>query len=89
MPDGVQLHRVDFLNLLRKKMGGKCKRCNYQNYLGALEFHHLDPSQKDFTLGDSNFKLRDAIDEVKKCALLCANCHRELHANIWNLEDLE
>ncbi len=30
----------------------------------------------------------DAVEESKKCILLCANCHRELHDNLWNIEEL-
>ena len=30
--------------------GGKCKICNYDRCVSALEFHHLEPSKKDFTL---------------------------------------
>ena len=30
--------------------GGKCGICDYDKCVEALEFHHLDPSQKDFTL---------------------------------------
>jgi hypothetical protein len=28
--------------------GGKCQCCGYNKYIGALEFHHVDPEQKDF-----------------------------------------
>ena len=38
---------------LIKSKGGKCSICGYDKYYGALEFHHLDPSKKDFTI--SNF----------------------------------
>ena len=88
MPDGVQLHRTDFLNKLREKRGGKCVRCGYDTYLGALEFHHLDPSKKDFTLGNADFRLKEAVEEINKCILICSNCHRELHAGYWEIEDL-
>lgn len=62
--------------------GGKCELCGYNRYQGALEFHHKDPSQKDF--GMSKFSRNTLSDEAKaeldKCSLLCANCHREEHA---------
>ena len=61
-------------------MGGKCGRCGYCRNYSALEFHHLDPSQKDF---DFNVGRRRSWDklvvELKKCVLLCSNCHREEH----------
>lgn len=89
MPDGVQLIRSDFINLIRKQRGGKCERCGYDKYLGALDFHHKNPSEKDFTIGDRDFKLKDCIEETKKCILICANCHREIHAGLWKIEDLD
>ena len=58
--------------------GGKCQRCGYSAYYGALEFHHRDPSQKDFTIGHVNRKWDNIVAELDKCDLLCANCHREV-----------
>ena len=88
MPDGVQLTRGAFLGLLKKKKGGKCSRCGYDKCLKALEFHHIDPSKKDFTISNDHFRLKDAIEESKKCILLCSNCHKEFHDNMWTLDEL-
>jgi hypothetical protein len=30
------------------KMGGKCSMCGYSKCLSALEFHHVEPSTKEF-----------------------------------------
>lgn len=76
-----------FLSKLKEKRGGKCIRCGYDKCLKALEFHHIDPSQKEFTISNANFRLKEASEEIKKCILICANCHRELHDNLWNIED--
>ena len=89
MPDGTQLHRGDFLAKLKLARGGKCERCGYNTCMKALEFHHLDPSQKDFTISNDRFRLADAVEESKKCILLCSNCHKELHDNLWNISELE
>ena len=88
MPEGTQLRRGDFLAKIKLKRGGKCERCGYDRCIKALEFHHLDPTQKDFTISNDHFKLKDAIEESKKCILVCANCHRELHDNLWSVEDM-
>ena len=88
MPDGVQLKRGDFLAKIKEIRGGKCERCGYNICMKALEFHHLDPDKKDFTISNDHFKLKDAVEESKKCILICANCHRELHDNMWNIEEL-
>jgi 5-methylcytosine-specific restriction endonuclease McrA len=63
--------------------GGCCMFCGYHKYDGALEFHHLDPSQKDFSISTCKFADFDKVkSELDKCILVCANCHRELHANL-------
>ena len=74
-------------NLIRV-LGSCCCLCGYDKCIKALEFHHLDPSKKDFTISNDHFRLKDAVEESKKCILLCANCHRELHDNLWNIEEL-
>lgn len=58
----------------------KCCKCGYCKNYAALEFHHLNPNEKDFVWA----KLRELTwfkitEELKKCVLLCANCHREEH----------
>ncbi|MBP8291482.1 MAG: hypothetical protein KAX65_01840 [Caldilineaceae bacterium] len=68
-------------------LGGKCCRCQYDESIVALEFHHVYPSQRSFELSEM-FKTRaftndDMINELKKCALLCSNCHASRHANHW------
>ena len=61
-------------------MGGCCQNCNYNNSLYALEFHHLDPSKKKYTITDYLLKpLEEQVEELKKCVLLCSNCHRAYH----------
>ena len=67
--------------------GGSCTICGYSTYDGALEFHHLDPSKKDFSLSSRKSKslTLDIEQELDKCALLCSNCHKEEHARIRGL----
>jgi len=62
-------------------MGGKCVKCGYNKCIAALEFHHLDPAQKDFNLARKGYTFSwDRVrEEVEKCILVCANCHREIH----------
>lgn len=59
--------------------GDKCEICGYDKNIAALEFHHLDPTQKDFTISDTHRSWEDVKPELDKCILVCANCHRELH----------
>jgi hypothetical protein len=63
-----------------KYKGGCCQKCGYDKFYGALEFHHLDPSEKDGDWHKLRLKSWDKIKyELDKCILLCANCHREAH----------
>lgn len=64
-------------------LGGKCQICGYDKCQQALEFHHINPLEKEFTIQENCNRSWDTIkNEIQKCALLCANCHREVHANI-------
>ena len=71
-------------------MGDKCQCCGYNKTNSALEFHHLDPSQKDFSIStNSNRSWKSVRNELQKCVLVCANCHREIHCNIIDTTDLK
>lgn len=62
--------------------GGKCCMCGYNKYIGALEFHHKDPSKKDFNISNGKTDKEDLKKELDKCALVCVNCHREIHGGL-------
>jgi hypothetical protein len=67
---------------LVKEAGGKCKECGYHKNYAALNFHHVNPEEKEFQLcmrKCSNSSLKKLREEAKKCILLCANCHMEHH----------
>lgn len=61
--------------------GGKCEICGYDKCLNALDFHHKNPENKEFALNTANYNksFEKLKNEVDKCILICANCHRELH----------
>lgn len=67
--------------------GGKCIGCGYNRYQGALELHHVNPSEKGFGIGDKGYTRSWAKvkAELDKCVLLCANCHREVASGIMQL----
>jgi hypothetical protein len=48
----------------------------------VLEFHHRDPDGKDFKVSQGSWSLERMKAEADKCALLCANCHREEHIRL-------
>ncbi len=73
--------------MLAAEAGGRCAICGYDRYLGALQFHHLDPNEKRIGLSRAGVTL--AIDvlrvEAEKCVLLCSNCHAEVEAGLTAL----
>jgi len=74
---------------LIEQAGGSCKRCGYNKNIAALEFHHIDPTQKESKLDMrilSNRNIDYINQEFSKCELLCSNCHREEHNPEMNIE---
>jgi len=61
--------------------------CGYRKFVGALDFHHIDEKTKQFDLSSRGLtRAWSRIQiELDKCVLLCANCHREIHAGIVQL----
>lgn len=82
----VQNRRLKIKEMSVAYKGGCCQRCGYDKYIGALEFHHLDPNEKDLTIskGGHCSSWEKVKQELDKCILLCANCHREVHNELRN-----
>ncbi len=58
----------------------KCTFCA-EDHPATLDFHHTDPSKKDREVSYyvKNYQYARAMQEVEKCLVVCANCHRKLH----------
>ncbi len=70
-----------------KYMGGQCFVCGYNDSHWALQFHHINPEDKDE--GAKNMMRWSRIrlkKELLKCRMLCANCHAEIHEIIGKLK---
>lgn len=66
-------------------MGGKCQCCGYNLCTRALAFHHVNPEEKDFSFGAlraNPTQWVNVVNELKKCILVCHNCHSEIHDGI-------
>lgn len=65
--------------------GCKCVMCGLiatEVTISAFDFHHLDPSEKEYTPSDMvNMRWERIVDELDKCVLLCSNCHRIIHSD--------
>lgn len=60
----------------------RCAHCGFF-HMGALDFHHIDPKTKEGSVHNyiSGGQFAKAYEELKKCIVLCANCHRIHHFN--------
>ena len=77
------LHAANKLQLV-EHMGGRCADCALTFHQKVYDFHHIDPSVKD-PKASRLFKkglIAEVIEELKKCVMLCANCHRLRHASL-------
>lgn len=90
--DGMTLK--DKLNwVISTKEGKSCEHCGCQPHTSALDYHHLNEKDKLFGLsGIRRFRTGEITLEMiklemKKCILLCANCHRALHAGALTLNN--
>ena len=57
--------------------------CGYDRCIVNLHFHHVDPAAKSFAISVASGKSIGAYRaEVKKCVLVCANCHGEIETGM-------
>ena len=78
----AQKHRL--INIIEEFYGGLvCSRCGYDKFSGALECHHRDPSEKERGIAKmANYSADRIRQELGKCDLVCATCHREIHGDV-------
>jgi transposase/transcription elongation factor Elf1 len=87
--ESVARRRRKMKETIVAEAGGGCCICGYDRYIGALEFHHVDPREKRLTLSGNGVTLSmDTLRaEAGKCVLVCSNCHAELEAGVTRLPD--
>lgn len=79
---------VDYRRRLKVRaveyMGGCCYECDVSGPSAIFDFHHVDGSDKRFGIGEDGIPRRwdKIVAELEKCVMLCANCHREVHAGV-------
>lgn len=61
--------REEFIDLL----GGQCVQCSSTT---DLEFDHIDPKTKLFNISGFHKSREALLAELKKCQLLCSECHK-------------
>jgi hypothetical protein len=82
--DAVQKRREKIKIMALEYKGGKCEICGYDRCVRALEFHHKDPTKKDFGIAHKGRtrSWEKVKTELDKCMLVCSNCHAEIHEKI-------
>lgn len=88
--DVSEFRRRRKLNLI-KVCGNKCNICGYNKAIAALEFHHINPNEKEYGISSNGtcHNLEKDLAEIKKCILVCANCHREIELGLYSLEEIK
>jgi len=67
--------KFNFIANLKTQIG--CFHCKEDNFR-ALDLHHIDQQEKIFRLSECYlFNWKEIFDELKKCQVLCSNCHRK------------
>lgn len=73
---------VEWVAYLSKFLDLKCQRCGYDKTFAALDFHHVGEKKfmigKYFSYACSEENKKIVNEELEKCVILCANCHREI-----------
>ena len=70
------------LKKVKEKYGTSCTICGYSKNYAALEFHHVNMNEKEYSPAElihNSYDLDAIFKELDKCQLVCANCHREIH----------
>ena len=75
----VKKRKKDLISIF----GSKCCICGFDSFQEGLDFHHVNPEEKSFSFGPQapTKALEKQLEELRKCILVCANCHRGIHAN--------
>ncbi len=65
--------------------GDACNKCGNEFPYPAMQFHHLNPEEKDVSWTKLRLRSWDKIThELDKCILVCANCHSIIHSALSN-----
>lgn len=82
--------REEKVNKIKGIVGNSCWFCGYSKCWKAIEFHHVNPEDKLFSLSarEMQFAWEKIETEFKKCVLACACCHREIHYGLISYDEV-
>lgn len=87
-PHPVVIHRRARKLRAVRFMGSTCRSCDVDGPPSLFDFHHLDATEKAFGVSDGIPRRWEAlVAELAKCVMVCANCHREIHAGLRELDE--
>ena len=79
----LHANRKEHIAIYNESVDGfkkQCELCGYNEFKGALDFHHKNPEDKSFAIAKFDKYSYERIEaEIEKCMVVCSNCHRELH----------
>ena len=85
--------KQDWWDIIATIMALECTLCGYASHSATLEFHHIDPIEKEVSVHQimsgvvpNETNVKKLREELEKCKILCANCHREHHAKYNHLK---
>ena len=79
-------HSLKRKNTINEWKAQGCIKCKDKRHY-VIDAHHLDPTQKEFSIGTSIRGVNVTKAELEKCIPLCSNCHREFHYLNINIEE--
>ena len=79
-----EYNRLSLISDIKEKSG--CVICGEKDPC-CLEFHHLNPTEKEFGISELR-SMEKTLKEIKKCIIVCRNCHAKIHAGKINVNDL-
>lgn len=81
--------RFEKKKLYAKLFGTACKVCGYKRCSRAMNYHHKFPENKSFEISGAHGRsIKNLLEEICKCILLCANCHAEVHDGIIDVSNV-
>ena len=86
--DPVKIRRQKYRSSVIKLISGGCQICSYNRCFRNIVFHHL--RDKQFQLDERHFQyaFKTILNEIRKCMIVCHNCHGEIHAGLFSTEKL-
>lgn len=64
-----------------------CSVCS-ESFHACLDFHHLGDKDSEISKLICNVGIDRVVEELNKCVVLCANCHRKVHAGVLSIADI-